>query len=247
MDRNGDGVITRAEWRGTAQAFDQEDWNGDGILSGDEVRVGAQPPRGGATRRTTGLNWTEDQFRLLDRNGDNRISRSEWRDDPEEFLRADRNADSFLSLNEFLSADPGSLTNSGRGRGAQSGGRNTPEPILVSSREAWTDTAIDVRAGDLLSIRAVGTIQYSDKADATAGPDGAPGRPATKRAPLPREVIGALIARVGSAAPFFVGATPDAIRATRSGRLYLGVNDDVLNDNRGDFRVTVTVTRGAGR
>src|SRR5213596_2747289 len=27
MDRDGDGVITRSEWRGTRQAFDAADWN----------------------------------------------------------------------------------------------------------------------------------------------------------------------------------------------------------------------------
>ena len=39
MDRNGDGVITRAEWRGSDRSFEVHDWNGDGKLSGDEVRV----------------------------------------------------------------------------------------------------------------------------------------------------------------------------------------------------------------
>src|SRR4026207_608304 len=42
MDTNGDGVISRDEWRGTAQSFINHDWNGDGRLAGDEVRVGAQ-------------------------------------------------------------------------------------------------------------------------------------------------------------------------------------------------------------
>jgi hypothetical protein len=31
------------------------------------------------------------------------------------------------------------------------------------------------------------------------------------------------------------------VRAPFSGRLYLGVNDDYLNDNSGDFQVTVAV------
>ena len=44
MDRNGDGRITRAEWRGSAQSFRQHDWNNDGVLSGDEVRPGALRP-----------------------------------------------------------------------------------------------------------------------------------------------------------------------------------------------------------
>ena len=42
MDRNNDGVITRDEWRGSAQAFADNDWNGDGVLSGEEVRPDAQ-------------------------------------------------------------------------------------------------------------------------------------------------------------------------------------------------------------
>ena len=42
MDANRDGVITRQEWRGSAQSFRTHDWNSDGVLSGDEVRVGAR-------------------------------------------------------------------------------------------------------------------------------------------------------------------------------------------------------------
>ena len=37
MDTNRDGVITRNEWRGTDRAFRNDDWNGDGVLSGDLV------------------------------------------------------------------------------------------------------------------------------------------------------------------------------------------------------------------
>ena len=42
MDANHDGRITRNEWRGSDRSFDNHDWNGDGVLSGDEVRPGAQ-------------------------------------------------------------------------------------------------------------------------------------------------------------------------------------------------------------
>ena len=45
LDRNGDGRITRAEWNGSDQSFRVHDWNGDGVLSGDEVRAGARVPR----------------------------------------------------------------------------------------------------------------------------------------------------------------------------------------------------------
>jgi hypothetical protein len=299
MDGNGDGVIARAEWRGSDQSFRFHDWNGDGRLSGDEVRLGAQPPaslrRGNS--QTAFSDWTESGFRLLDRNGDNRVSRSEWRYDLEDFIRVDRNGDGFLTLSEFLigdvdddrgdrfddldlnhdnridrsewhgsmeafrwldrnndgvlsrsevvgsagPVDPGTRVRPGARIGP--GARNAPGTILVNSREPWTDTGIDVRAGDWLTVRATGTIQLSDNTADIADPQGTRSRRTAGNAPLPRAPIGALIARVGNSAPFVVGASTDAIRAPRDGRLYLGVNDDFLDDNRGDFRVTISVGR----
>jgi Ca2+-binding EF-hand superfamily protein len=106
MDRNGDRVITRAEWRGSDQSFRVHDWDGDGILSGDEVRVGAAratteddfDPSG----RPQFRNWTEEGFANLDRNRDGRISRAEWYYDREAFVRADRNGDNWLTRAEFI-------------------------------------------------------------------------------------------------------------------------------------------------
>lgn len=105
MDRNNDRVITRAEWQGSNETFRQQDWNGDGILSGDEVRV-------------DGFNdWTARRFDALDRNHDGRIARKEWRVDRALFTSADRNRDNFLSRREFIRApqavvsgdDPGNV------------------------------------------------------------------------------------------------------------------------------------------
>jgi hypothetical protein len=309
MDANGDGVVTRAEWNGSARSFALHDWNGNSRLSGDEVRFGARPPVTGGRGRGRGgqqadasLSWTEAQFRQLDRNGDSRIARGEWRYDVEDFARVDRNGDNVLVLNEFLWSDidddrgdrfddldlngnnrierrewhgdleafrwldrngdgvivrgeavgqgsGGGRSDAGTGvdRGGQAVGRSTGT-IVVSSRMAWTDTGLTVRAGDVVSIRATGTIQFSPSGGDTAPPDGASGRRATRNAPLPDIEIGALIARVGNSAPFFVGSVTDGLRAPQGGRLYLGVNDDILRDNRGDFRVVVTVgARGGGR
>src|SRR6185436_20160566 len=44
LDLNNNGVITRAEWRGSNSSFANQDWNHDGVLSGDEVRPGATRP-----------------------------------------------------------------------------------------------------------------------------------------------------------------------------------------------------------
>jgi Ca2+-binding EF-hand superfamily protein len=109
MDANNDGRITREEWRGSDTSFKVHDWNGDGVLSGDEVRVGAQrrgrveqdfEPEGLALR-----DWSPSRFASIDRNRDGRVTRDEWFYDMDGFLRADRNRDNVLTRAEFLGGD----------------------------------------------------------------------------------------------------------------------------------------------
>jgi hypothetical protein len=225
MDENGDGVITRAEWRGSLQSFDEHDWNGDRRLSGEEVRVGARRPD----------DWSAEQFPLFDTNNDRFISRGEWPAEPADFVRVDRNRDNRISLDEFINGDPDRRA-AGPGRGA--GGASVR--AIVDSREDWTDAGLYVRRGEMLVIDATGTIYFSPESPAT-GPDGAAGRRAPSRSPMPRAVIGALIGRVGRSAPFVIGSGADPVRAPVDGPLYLRINDDVLSDNRGEFRVVISV------
>jgi Ca2+-binding EF-hand superfamily protein len=113
MDQNNDRVIARDEWRGSEQSFKVHDWNGDGRLSGEEVRVGAV--RNDRARDTNEFDydereyvfddWTERGFRALDYNRDNRITRDEWHFDREGYRRADHNNDNVISRAEFLSED----------------------------------------------------------------------------------------------------------------------------------------------
>lgn len=106
MDRNGDGTITRDEWRGSDRSFRAHDWNGDERLSGNEVRVGGARETTeddyDPARRPQFRNWTERGFTNLDRNNDGRISRAEWYYDREAFVRADRDRDNALTKAEFL-------------------------------------------------------------------------------------------------------------------------------------------------
>ena len=111
MDRNRDGVIARSEWRGSDQSFRVHDWNEDGVLSGNEVRVGGTRERGDdeedydQNRRPEFRNWTERGFENLDRNRDGQIARAEWFYDRQGFNRADRNGDGILTREEFLGTD----------------------------------------------------------------------------------------------------------------------------------------------
>jgi hypothetical protein len=57
---------------------------------------------------------------------------------------------------------------------------------------------------------------------------------------MPNRPAAALIGRVGEGSDyFFIGDDTGQIRVRNGGRLYLGPNDDVLNDNRGNYRVVV--------
>ena len=162
MDTDGDGVVTRAEWRGSAQAFRNHDTNGDGVLSGAEVR-----------------------------------------DDPDE--------------------------------------------VIVKATERWTNTGLFVRNGDLVRIDSAGTVQLSTDAADMSSPGGAGSGRRARSAPMPDHPAGGLIARIGNGPPLFVGAD-SRFRANASGQLYLGVNDDHVADNRGEFRVKVAAPpRGRNR
>ncbi len=111
MDQNRDGAISRDEWRGSDRAFQNQDWNGDGQLSGNEVRIGAR--RDGnfeeadhlPNRYERYVSWTTAGFNNLDHNRDRRISANEWHFDLETFRRVDRNRDGSLSQSEFLGGE----------------------------------------------------------------------------------------------------------------------------------------------
>jgi Ca2+-binding EF-hand superfamily protein len=110
MDTNRDGVITRQEWRGNDRSFRNHDWNGDGKLSGDEVRPGARrnpvwDDRDVETAIAFEGDRTSTRFRALDHDRDNRLTRLEWHASYETFSRLDRNGDRQLTLAEFTAAD----------------------------------------------------------------------------------------------------------------------------------------------
>jgi len=222
MDTDSDGVITRAEWRGSAQAFRNQDRNDDGVLSGDEVRTP------GDGRDTTG-GTAADQFADLDVNQDRRISRDEWRGSRRGFAALDLNGDGVLTRRELSSNSAQPVGTSG-------------QAVVVNAAQRWTDTGLVVREGDLLSFDANGRVQLSTDSNDIAVPAGALSNRRAGEAPLPQEPAGALIARIGNSQPMVVGGRTSLV-ARFSGRLFLGVNDDHLPDNSGEYRVRIGIDR----
>jgi len=122
VDRDHDGVIRRAEWRGSDSSFANRDWNRDGVLSGDEMKPGAvRPtlrrsassrtpaaaptpnPTAAATtppiRRSAGADPDAPVFARLDTNHDGVLTRAEWPD--ARFSSVDFNRDGVLSAYEY--------------------------------------------------------------------------------------------------------------------------------------------------
>jgi len=126
----------------------------------------------------------------------------------------------------------------GRGRGGRGAGLRE-RAVTVRANEPWTDTGVDVRFGQEIYFEAAGEIRWGP-GDRRDGPDGERNSPFNPNRPMSNRAGGALIGRIGETNDyFFVGTTTEAIRVRASGRLFLGINDDVLTDNAGNFRVVI--------
>ena len=212
LDANNDNRIQQSEWHGSRETFQWLDRNSDDVLSRAEV-VGEEADQG-------------DLFGSLDVDNDDAITSNEWHWSRRSFTRQDVNGDGRLTRRE--------LTNSELA-GANSVG-TSGRTIAVNSNERWIDTGVDVRSGDTIAIQATGTVTLSNNGVDTARPAGAARRAAA--APLPDQPAGALIAKIENGPPMLVGDRA-TLTANSSGRLYLGINDDHLPDNRGEYKVTV--------
>jgi hypothetical protein len=73
----------------------------------------------------------------------------------------------------------------------------------------------------------------------TAGPDGNKDLPPNASYPVRSMPVGGLIGRVGNGRPFAIGSTRAPIDMPDGGRLFLGVNDDHLEDNSDGFDVQI--------
>ena len=219
LDADGNNRITRAEWHGSDQAFTWMDSDRNGWLSRREVE-------GEVTDSNA------DTFARLDSNNDNRVSRTEWRYSRTSFDQLDTNNDGVLSRREMAgtNVNDNSLT-------------ATVEVGGTSNETRWTDTGVYVYAGDMVRFQASGVVYMTPTNDDAADPRGSRTGRRAADSPLPNQPAGILIGRVEYGAPFIIGDSTAPVRMPRSGRLYLSVNDDYLQDNHGSFRVAITAQR----
>jgi hypothetical protein len=118
--------------------------------------------------------------------------------------------------------------------------------VNVAANQRWVATGINVVVGQMVSFASSGEVQLSpDNADVASTAGSKLGRRASG-APLPGDLAGALVGRVGNGRAFGIGNQAGPLRMPDGGQLYLAVNDDNVDDNRGAFSVTVTAQPAVG-
>ena len=126
--------------------------------------------------------------------------------------------------------------------GTNPGVANTPSvpgAITVPANQPWTSTGITVKKGQRVTFTISGEIQVSDDPNDIVTADGAKSGRKAPNAPLAVGAAGALLAKVGSSAPFPIGNGTQTVTMPAAGILQLGINDDGFSDNRGNFQVIV--------
>jgi hypothetical protein len=116
-------------------------------------------------------------------------------------------------------------------------GRRQTTSYTIPGNQQWTETDVNVREGETLSLRVAGEIEYAPNARVSAA--GAPRRtPGGPDVPIPNAPAAALIGRIDNGQPFLIGRNT-SVRMPASGTLFLGINDDVVSDNSGNYQLII--------
>jgi hypothetical protein len=112
--------------------------------------------------------------------------------------------------------------------------------VTIPANQAWIDSGVSVLRGMRIQFNATGDVMISPSASSGVG--GSPAvTSAAARYPLQGAPAGAVIGKVGNSAPFLIGSNTQPIDMPANGRLMLGINDDQLSDNTGNYTVNVTL------
>lgn len=135
----------------------------------------------------------------------------------------------------YMAVPPGAATSTTAATAAQP---SVTGAIVVPSTQQWVPTGLTVRSGRVYQITTTGEIQLSADPNDKAAPAGSLTGRRAPGSPLPGDLAGALIGRIGNGEPFGIGNLT-SLKMPGSGPLYLGINDDSLGDNRGQFEVVI--------
>lgn len=125
-------------------------------------------------------------------------------------------------------------------REARSAAPANAREVVVPSNVQWTNTGVSVNSGQRLRFDTSGDVRLSvQNADDVAQAGGGATPRHADKAPIPSAPVGALMGRIGNGAPFLIGNSTLALDMPATGRLSLGVNDDHVGDNSGNFVVRI--------
>jgi Ca2+-binding EF-hand superfamily protein len=110
-DRNGDGIVSRSEWRGNNRTFNQHDSNRDGVLSGNELPgyVDDRDRYRDQTRNRPQARGGGGGVGKLDQNRTGRVEGHEWPYNQQLFHKLDTDADSTLSADELRNIETATM------------------------------------------------------------------------------------------------------------------------------------------
>jgi hypothetical protein len=132
----------------------------------------------------------------------------------------------------------------------------TETKVVVPAAGGWFDTGIDVVAGEEMQFAASGEINLQrGNPAAVCGPGGVD--LVTVEQPVPNANLGTLIGRISQLVAsridedsgqevrdeifiLFVIGPEGTVKVPFKGRLFLGINENVVKDNEGEFSVVIT-------
>jgi hypothetical protein len=124
-------------------------------------------------------------------------------------------------------------------------GQNSRQ-LDISGANTWTDTGIDLKAGDTIKITATGELKYIDAG--TSGPDGLSRgwMDLLRQLPMNDAGRGTLVGRItdNAAARSFLAGSRSERSAPVAGRLFLGINQASNDQPTGSYHVTIEVVAG---
>ncbi len=117
-----------------------------------------------------------------------------------------------------------------------------PDQTAVPANKAWTKTKYIIGIGDKIEIVTNGEISPIE--NIKCNPDGVLNRIDLQKqfGVIKTSNFGCIIGKIGEkGTPFLIGANLTIISENK-GELYLGINDNNLKDNSGEFLSIVTIT-----